>query len=464
MSGPAPGREFRGLILSRRIVRHISQLGFVIVAGVLLVIAGYRLTSMWLVPEVTVVVSKSDAGFASLFSGLARLTDASVLEIHVMPAADLTAVAAALEERKADFAVVRPDVDFPANAMVAAILQENALVLLSFDASKIRRAEQLAERRIGAVAMDAAAKATLRRVLDYHQAGNADISDIGTDPGEIKAAVAAKRVDALAISGHPSRLRRLVRELADLKPTIVALPAAEISQSMAGIGSATIAAKSLPGDIPDEEIQTLSTSHVLVARRDVDRATVNTLLQTLFSRRPALARDSELAWQMKGPADDSTFARLPNHRGALDYYNREQQTFMDLYGDWLWLGLFAAGGLSSAGAWLTQTLSRRRKQLVENILDRLLEILGDARDAQDVETLDKLTLEVDGLVTHAIRQARWRATEPVTTSSLTLAIDSSRAAIADRRRALETTSGHSREIGNPAIRGSGSPLARGRTE
>ena len=121
---------------------------------------------------------------------------------------------------------------------------------------------------------------------------------------------------------------------------------------------------------------------------------------------------------MKGLEDEgATFAKLPNHRGALDYYNREQQTFMDLYGDWLWLALFAAGGFSSAGAWLMQILSRRRKQLVENVLDRLLEILGEAREAADVDTLDKLTVEIDGLVTHAIRQARWRASEPMATTA-----------------------------------------------
>ena len=35
----------------------------------------------------------------------------------------------------------------------------------------------------------------------------------------------------------------------------------------------------------------------------------------------------------------------------------------------------------------------------------------------DVDTLDKLTVEIDGLVTHAIRQARWRASEPMATTA-----------------------------------------------
>lgn len=441
MKGPAFSGDYTGLILSRRIVRLVSQLGFVIVAGVLLVIAGYRLTSLWLVPEVSVSFARSDGEFGAILSALARIADSATLKITVRELPDQAAVDSSLASKAADFAVVRPALGFPADAMVAASLQQNTLALLTFDSVKnggksIERVDQLAGRRIAAVGMDAGSRETLRRVLDFDQVKDFEIAEAPADAAQLRSLVSSKQIDALAISGHLLLLRRLVAQLGDLKPALLPLPSSDLAQAVPGLGSTTIAARSLPGGLPPEEVQTASTSVLLVARRDVDRATVNTFLEALFSHRAVLARDSEVAWQMKGPEDDTTFARLPNHRGALDYYNREQQTFMDLYGDWIWLGLFAAGGFSSAGAWLTQTLSRRRKQLVENILDRLLEILGEARDANEVETLDRLTIEVDGLVTHAIRQARWRATAPVTTSALTLAIDSSRAAIADRRRAL----------------------------
>ena len=284
--------------------------------------------------------------------------------------------------------------------------------------------------------MDDATIATLKRVLGAHQAKDVNIVPLDGLNGSVKAAIGAKEIDGFAISGQPDLLRRTISGLLDIKPLVIPLPALP-GEAVPETVSATIAAKSIPGDLPEEEMETTSTSYRLVARRDVDRATVNTFLQVLFSQRIALARESQLAWQMKGLEDEgATFAKLPNHRGALDYYNREQQTFMDLYGDWLWLALFAAGGFSSAGAWLMQILSRRRKQLVENVLDRLLEILGEAREAADIDTLDKLTVEIDGLVTHAIRQARWRASEPMATTALTLAIDSSRAAVNDRRIAL----------------------------
>ncbi|MET0866669.1 MAG: ABC transporter substrate-binding protein, partial [Pseudorhodoplanes sp.] len=209
MNAPSLRGDFGGLILSRRIVRYITQLGFVIVAGVLLVFAGYRLTSLWLVPEVTVAIAKADADFTPLIAALARNTDASVLKIHLSELPDAAAVDAAFERKAADFALVRPDIDFPADAMVAAVLQENPLVVLSFEAAKLTRVEQLAGKRIGAIDLDKGAQATLRRVLEYNQAAESEISQINAD--QVRAAITGKRIDAMAISGNPSKVRRLVK-------------------------------------------------------------------------------------------------------------------------------------------------------------------------------------------------------------------------------------------------------------
>jgi hypothetical protein len=138
---------------------------------------------------------------------------------------------------------------------------------------------------------------------------------------------------------------------------------------------------------------------------------------------------------MKAPeTETSTSAALPNHQGAIDYYFREQRSFMDRYGDWIWIALFAGGGLSSAFAWIGQLFARKRRELVDQVLDRVLCILSEARGAKTVAVLDDLALEVDGLVTHAVRHARRRTTGTKTMGALMLAIDSARAAIADRRR------------------------------
>jgi hypothetical protein len=174
-----------------------------------------------------------------------------------------------------------------------------------------------------------------------------------------------------------------------------------------------------------------------MARTDEDRVVISKVAQHLFQMRSRIAQTAPAVHLMKAPeTDTATSAALPNHQGAIDYFMREQRTFMDRYGDWLWLGLFASGGLGSAFAWITQLFVRKRRELVDKVLDRVLCILSEARAADTVAKLDDLALEIDGLVTHAVRHARRRTTGTKTMTALIVAIDSARSAIADRRRDL----------------------------
>lgn len=409
---------------------------------------------MWLVPEVTVAIVRSDLGYLSLFSTLSGLTDSSNLKLQVRALDDDSSVVAAVDAGEVAFAVVRVDQAFPRSGLTAAILRDDPILIFLFrdekpgpkGANRKREAgnakesatlRELSGRRIGIVGSLEADRKAVARILEVSGVANVTFSGLEDNPDDVKAAVARKDVEAVVVAASVPRIRLILKALTELKPTLVSVNTTSLAEEMPLLGPVTVAAHSLTNGLPEQEIQTPSVSWRLVAGKDVDRATVSSFLQTLFSNRIALAQSSSLAWPIRGLDDEgSTYAKMPNHRGAMDYYNREQQTIMDLYGDWLWLGLFAAGGASSGLAWVLQMLSRRRKQLVEAILDRLVEILDEVREARDLQKLDKLTLEVDGLVTHAIRQARSRATDPVLTTALTLAIDSTRTAIADTRAML----------------------------
>ena len=146
---------------------------------------------------------------------------------------------------------------------------------------------------------------------------------------------------------------------------------------------------------------------------------------------------------MRAPETDTstsaTSATLPNHPGAVDYFQREQQSFSDKYSDWIYLAAFFGSGLLSGAAWLRQRLLDRKRQLIDDVLDRLLTILSDAREAESPIRLDELTAEVDELLAIAVAHARTGTAGSRTTSATVLALDGARAAIEDRRR----------QIGNP---------------
>ena len=441
-------------------MRFGSRVGLVLVAAVFTIGVAYRFSQLWLVPEIVIAVPATEPAYEAIFAGLARVADPTAVKLQLKLLPDLVATKEALDRKEADFAVVRADAALPDSGLTVAQLRDDPVLVIAFDvdAASTRQDEKkpvskrgagkatdkkepeeesnLRDKRI-AVFADKAEVAPLMSLLMANEVPTTEIRTVKGSLDALESALRSDEIDAVAVVSRPDAVRVLVASMSGHKPLVLPVTVPTPGGKAPLVSEITLRARSLGPNLPEEDVQTASLSWRLVAHRDVERATVAAFLQSMFSNRIALAKISDLAWLIKGLADeDATFAKIPNHRGALDYYNREQQTFMDLYGDWLWIGLFAAGGLSSGLAWLVQLLSSRRKQLIESILDRLLEILSEARRADTVSRLDELTVEIDGLVTHAVRQARWRAADAISTTALTLAIDSSRAAITDRRERL----------------------------
>jgi hypothetical protein len=282
-------------------------------------------------------------------------------------------------------------------------------------------------------------------VLAHYELAPPDITLVPLSREEVADAFAQKRIDALAFVAAPAtrpagELVRAAAKAVGGKVEVIAVGEADaLALKTPALTTITIPAGSLGGrpKIPDEDAKTLAVSYRLMARTDEDRVVISKVAQHLFQMRSRIAQSAPAVHLMKAPeTETATSAALPNHQGAIDYFMREQRTFMDRYGDWLWLGLFASGGLGSAFAWITQLFVRKRRELVDKVLDRILCILSEARAATSTATLDDLALEVDGLVTHAVRHARRRTTGTKTMTALIVAIDSARSAIADRRRDL----------------------------
>jgi len=352
----------------------------------------------------------------------------------------------ALAAKRVDLAVVRPDVSLPVNGLTLAILRTEAVIVVAPEAAGIEEMPNLAKKRLGVVTRHDADVPAVTAILAHYDLGPPAVELVPLPPDAIQAALAEKRVDALAFVAVPAS-----REATDVMRAVVGATkgrfrivpideAESISQGMPALSEATIPPGALGGRPrkPDEEVKTVAISYRLMARSDLDRAPVSKAAQYLFQMRSRIARDAPAANLMQAPdVDTSTSATLPNHPGAVDYFNREQLTFMDRYGDWLWMALFFGGSVTSGLAWFARLFFRKRRELVDEVLDRLMCILSEARAAEDVRILDALAVEVDKLVTHAVRYARHRTTGTRTMTSLILAIDSARAAIDDRRRQVE---------------------------
>jgi NMT1-like family len=104
--------------------------------------------------------------------------------------------------------------------------------------------------------------------------------------------------------------------------------------------------------VPEDDLTTLRTSLYLVAQKKLGTDLVTTLTQTIMSVRRDLMREQPIFAQITSPSTDQD-AYLPLHPGAAAVYNGTQQSFMDEYGNWIYLTPMILGGFATAlaAAW-----------------------------------------------------------------------------------------------------------------
>ncbi len=370
------------------------------------------------------------------------------IRLKIVPVADVRAAAQALDGGDAALAVVRPDVLLPVNGLTIAIMREAAAIVIAPSSTGFDELSDLAGKSLGIVTGHEADPHFIESILKHFDLGSPSVTFVPIGPGEALASLKSGRIDAVAILGTPAgtATSEFVRSVADAHAgKVVILPVENpdgIVQRSPGASAVTIPEAIWGGrpKVPERETKTVGMSYRLMARSDVDRNTVALVTESLFQMRSRLAPVARSAMFMRAPdtetASSATSATLPNHPGAVDYFQREQQSVMDRYGDWIYLFAFFGSGLISLLAAVWHRLRRRSREAIDDVLDRLLGILADARSAETYARLDEITMEVDDLLRVAVEHARAGDTGSRTTSAFVLALDGARSAIEDRRRQI----------------------------
>ncbi|GJD51997.1 hypothetical protein OPKNFCMD_4758 [Methylobacterium crusticola] len=406
----------------------------------------------------TIAVAPKDGTEPALIQAYAEALAASrrSVRLKILPFDDVRESAQAMEQRRADLAVVRPDVDLPSNGLTLAILRDQAMIIAAPSPSGLTSFPALARKRLGILAHRDADFWLLKSLVGYYgltlqsegsgpvPAGQVRLVQVAE--ADLPAAFAQKRIDALVTIIAPAapmalRLVGIVQAASrQRKVDFVDVPdGAAIIERLPRLQSVTVPAGLFGGSpkVPAEEVKTIGASYRLMARASLNRTLAADVTQHLFELRSRLSDATPAADYVAAPAYETTAAatsaRMPIHPGAIDYYEREQQGFLERYGDWIYLLAVLGGGLGSATAWARQRLRRLRRERIDVVMDRLLEILAEARTA-DAAGLDVLTGEVDTLAADVVRYTRERETDTRTMAAVVIAIETARSTIADCRR------------------------------
>jgi hypothetical protein len=152
-----------------------------------------------------------------------------------------------------------------------------------------------------------------------------------------------------------SLLRDIFQQGPKAVPVLVPIESAgAIAQAERAYESFEVPKGTLRGSppVPDDDLTTLRATLYLVANKKLGTDLVTTLTQTIMRVRRELLAEQPIFAQITAPSTDAD-AWLPLHPGAAAFYNGTQQSWMDEYGNWIYLTPMALGGAATvlAAAW-----------------------------------------------------------------------------------------------------------------
>jgi hypothetical protein len=192
--------------------------------------------------------------------------------------------------------------------------------------------------------------------------------------------------------------------------------------------------------LPAENIDTIGATLRLVADNDLANSVVGELVRQTLAHRTAVAAKVPVANAMETPETDKGEA-LPTHPGAAAFIDNEEETFFERYSDAIYIGAMVVSMLASVGATLISRMTVKGYEQFDLLLEQALEILKNAREAEDLEVLRLLELQIDEILTHTLASGRIPKLDGHQLAGLTLAVEQARLAIKDRRRIVMDAGG-----------------------
>ena len=421
-------------------------LRLVLVAGAVGLVSGASLLAYrYYTRPVTlsVAVGSIDGEAAKAMSALASqlvATNAPV-RLKVVDSGTVLDAANAFSAGKVDLAVVRGDVGDLSQAQAVVVVSHVVLLIVAPPGSSIDSMEKLKGRRVGVIAGDSNASIVDVLSKEYGLDRAKTFKNIALP--DARNAIQSKDVSALLMviplaQKYLSLLRGFFQQGPKALPVLIPVDSAgAIAETERAYESFDVPKGTLRGapPVPDDDLTTLRTSLYLVAQKKLGTDLVASLTQTIMHARRELMGEQPIFAQITAPSTDAD-AYLALHPGAAAVYNGTQQSFMDEYGNWIYLTPMALGGVATVLAAAWKFLGIGSPAGSEGPLDSLYALGRRIRKAGTDAELSEIEEEIDGI----LRAQRAKAAEgdenAVDDTTLNVAAHRLESLIHDRRTML----------------------------
>ena len=360
----------------------------------------------------TVATGSIDGDAARLMSALAARIAASKSQVRLKVVDKGTAVAAvkAFSSGEADLAIARPDIGDLSAARTVVLITYGVVLIIAPPGSSIESMADLKGKVVGVIGGDANRRMveTLEREYELRH-GKVVFRDL-TIP-EAEPALASKKIHALLVvtplsEKYLSLIKGLFPQAGKKQLGLVAIESADAIENVAKMyESYELPKGAVRGNpaIPDEDLTTLKVPYYLVANKKLDDDVVADLAKAVMDARRDLVSEYPVLGQIAAPSTDKD-AFVPIHPGAKAYFDGDQKSLFDKYGDQFFYGSMLLGSLTSilAAAW--KFMGFGGSQGGNSIAD-VASIAARIRKAESDAELDALGEDIDAIF--AARAAKW---------------------------------------------------------
>lgn len=336
---------------------------FIVASAVVLVLGaglfGYRWYSH--PTTLTIAVGSLDGEATRLVSALAsRLAVVNApVRLRLVETTNAVDAAERYAAEKVELAVVRGDVGDLSQAQAIVVLAHAVVLLVAPPGSSITEIAGLKRTSVGVIGGEINRK-VVDVLSDEYGLGRANVTFRNLQPADARRALDAKEVRAILIvvplaEKYLALLRGLFLQTPKTAPVLLPVEAAgAIAEKQRAYESFDVPKGTLRGSppVPSEDLTTLRVSFYVVAQKQLSAEVAGSLADALMKARRDLLGELPILSQMTAPSTDSD-AFLPVHPGAAAFYNGTQQSFLDEWGNIIFLAPMIFGGLISvlAAAW-----------------------------------------------------------------------------------------------------------------
>jgi TRAP-type uncharacterized transport system substrate-binding protein len=420
-------------------------LRFVLITGLAVLAAGAGLLAYRYYTKpvnLTVAVGSIDGEAAKAMSAIAsKLVSINApVRLTIIDGGTALAASKTFAAGKADLAVVRGDVGDLSQAQAVVVVSHVVALVIAPPDSPIDGIGKLKGRNVGVISLETNSKLVDVLSKEYGLDGAKVFKDVAL--ADARNALQSKQISALLVviplsQKYLALVRGFFQQGPKALPVLISVESAgAIAQAERAYESFDVPKGTLRGapPVPSDDLTTLRTSLYLVAKKKLGSDLVTSLTQTILNVRRDLMIEQPIFAQITAPSTDAD-AFLAVHPGAAAVYNGTTQSFMDEYGNWIYLTPMVLGGVATLFAAIWKFLGIGAAA-ADAPLDRLYALARRIRKADSPVELGTIEDEIDDILKGQGAKAAAGDEAAVDAFTLNVAAHRLEGLIHDRRKML----------------------------